>query len=348
MNTMKSNIKKFVKTLFGINNSASLLRSGKFNFSGESTYHIKNFGNQNPGLVFYVIAKSPGSGFFSNISYVINHLKIADNLGFIPVVDMENFPNIYNEVDSNSLPYSIKGKDNSWEYYFYPVSTFKLSDVYQSQSVVLTDGNWPENMTMSITSEPDLNSIYSKYVRVNKDILELVDVFAEQYFSGHKVLGIQFRGQEMRTAAGHSFPPSPKQMLSKAKSMIATHGFNRIFLVTEEQSYLELFKSEFGSMVLSRESYKTYNKNAFKIYPRTNHRFLLGRDVLVDALLLSKSNGLLCGDSNVSEFARFIGGEPAVFFQFNNGVNSKNPIVSKYLWFFKKFIPKSLGGFNNI
>ena len=84
VNTIKSNIKKFVKTLLGINNSASLLRSGKFNLSGESTYHIKNFGNQNPGLVFYVIAKSPGSGFFSNISYVINHLKIADNLGFIP------------------------------------------------------------------------------------------------------------------------------------------------------------------------------------------------------------------------------------------------------------------------
>ena len=29
---------------------------------------------------------------------MLNHLKIAESCGYIPVVDMENFPTIYNEL----------------------------------------------------------------------------------------------------------------------------------------------------------------------------------------------------------------------------------------------------------
>ena len=28
---------------------------------------------------------------FSGLTYVVNHLKVADDYGFIPIVDMENF-----------------------------------------------------------------------------------------------------------------------------------------------------------------------------------------------------------------------------------------------------------------
>ena len=345
MNFLKSNLKKLIKFLFGINNSPSILHSN-CNFSLSNTCcHLESYGDKNVGTVFYVIARSPGSGFFSNISYVINHLKVADNYGFVPVVDMENFPNFYNEIDSDSLPSQSAGKKNSWDYYFKPVSNYSLSDVYQSKSVIVTDGNWSSNMTMSITSDLQLNRIYQKYVSVTDEIQQLVDEFASSRFTGHKVLGIHFRGQEMKTAAGHSFPPTPKQMLTKANALIAKHGFTRIFLVTEEKSYLDIFEREFGSMVVCRDSYKTYNKNSYKIYPRKNHRFLLGRDILIDALVLSETDGLLCGDSNVTEYSRFVGGEPEVFFQFSNGVNSTNPIIAKYLWFVKKTLPKYFGGF---
>jgi hypothetical protein len=344
---MNQHIRKFIKKILGIDTAKSLHKNS-FDFSGFSEYHIQQFGNKNPDVVFYVIARSPGSGFFSNVSYVINHLKIADNLGFIPVVDMQNFPNFYNELKPELLPLPVKGKKNSWEYYFYSVSDYKLEDVYQSKRVVLTNGKWPSKMTMSITFDSDLLGIFSEYAKVNEVIQKSVDDFTEKHFVNNKVLGIQFRGQEMRTAAGHSFPPSVKQMLRKAREMIETYKLDKIFIVTEEQAYLDAFKREFGKMICYTESYRTYNENAYKIYPRENHRYLLGRDVLVDSLLLSKADGLLCGDSNVSEFARFIGGEKPVFYQFCNGVNSANPLIAKYLWFVKKHLPQSLGGFSDI
>ena len=71
-----------------------------------------SLGEKNKDKVFYVIKRSPGTGFFSNVLFVINHLMIAKKNNYIPIVDMENFPTIYNEI--NEI-FKIK---NSWEYYF--------------------------------------------------------------------------------------------------------------------------------------------------------------------------------------------------------------------------------------
>ena len=41
------------------------------------------------------------------------------------------------------------------------------------------------------------------------------------------------------------------------------------------------------------------NIHTFKIYPRKNHRFLLGEEILIEALLLSRCKGLTYIKSNV-------------------------------------------------
>ena len=56
-----------------------------------------SFGKLNKNKIFYVIKRSPGAGMFSNLTFVMNHLLIAQRHNFIPVVDMENYPTIYNE-----------------------------------------------------------------------------------------------------------------------------------------------------------------------------------------------------------------------------------------------------------
>ena len=62
--------------------------------------------------IFYIIKRTPGAGLFSNFIFVLNHIKIADSLGYKPIVDMENFPTIYNETKS------VKNSKNAWNYYF--------------------------------------------------------------------------------------------------------------------------------------------------------------------------------------------------------------------------------------
>ena len=58
-------------------------------------------GELNPDKVFYIIRRYPGTGLFSNLAYVINHIQIANRMGFVPIVDMKNYPTVYNEKKKN-------------------------------------------------------------------------------------------------------------------------------------------------------------------------------------------------------------------------------------------------------
>ena len=57
-----------------------------------------NLGSKNKNKIFYIIRRkfSP-SGLFSNLTFVINNLLYANKKNYIPFVDMQNFPTIYNE-----------------------------------------------------------------------------------------------------------------------------------------------------------------------------------------------------------------------------------------------------------
>ena len=56
------------------------------------------------GPVYYVIfIRDKGHGFFSNFYHVLFHISIADFYNWIPVVDMENYRNLYNEKKKNTF-----------------------------------------------------------------------------------------------------------------------------------------------------------------------------------------------------------------------------------------------------
>ena len=58
---------------------------------------FKSFGSHNKYKNFYIIRRHPWAGFFSNITFILNHLHFCELMNFIPIIDMKNFPTIYNE-----------------------------------------------------------------------------------------------------------------------------------------------------------------------------------------------------------------------------------------------------------
>ena len=44
---------------------------------------FKSFGDLNKDKIFYIIKRSPGTGLFSNVTFVINHLKICKKNGVL-------------------------------------------------------------------------------------------------------------------------------------------------------------------------------------------------------------------------------------------------------------------------
>ena len=132
-------IKKYIRNKFlkiGFNETLKIKR--KFitinNFSKHDIGKF-SFGNKNRDKIFYVIKRTPGAGFFSNLAYVIKNLEIAEKKNYIPIVDMSNFPTMYNQKKN------IDNKKNVWEIFFKQTSNFKLKDVYKSKNVYFSPNN---------------------------------------------------------------------------------------------------------------------------------------------------------------------------------------------------------------
>ena len=129
---LKRSIRKFIYD--GRSNIDNKIKLNYFLKKNDLTFYIKTFGPKNPNKRFYLIQRSIGGGMFSNLNYVIHHIKIAQDLNCIPIIDMKNFPTKYNE------KYKIHNSLNSWDYYFYPINRYKLDEVYKSKFVIITDG----------------------------------------------------------------------------------------------------------------------------------------------------------------------------------------------------------------
>ena len=295
----------------------------------------KSFGEKNPDKVFYVIYRTPyEAGFFSNFAHVVRHLKLIEGTSFIPVVDFQNFKTFYN-VDK-----PINETENSWEYYFEQLSPYSLEEVYQSKNVLFCDGQYPHGVKFS---ESETYEYYNKAFRVKEDILKIINQY-DEIFANKKVLGVHFRGKDLNIFPGHSFGVTKKQMFKYTDEIIERYGIEKIFVATDEKSYLDEYIKRYGDMVFFADNFRTEKINEFNITPRDNHRYLLGREVLVDLIMLLKCNGILHGISNIPITAKKINPDFAFAYEIDNGVNSKNKYFARYLFKIKKRLPKFLGG----
>ena len=306
--------------------------------------HLNNqlikFGNKNKNKTFYVIRRTPGTGLFSNVLYVLNHLKIAKKNKYIPFVDMENFTTIYNERKK------INGTKNAWEYYFKNLSNYKLKEIYQSKKVIFTDNKYHSNFVYDLEKNKELMKLFKQKILINKNILNEYRSIKKKKLIG-KILGVHFRGTSYKRSPGHPFPSTKKQMIQIIDFYLKKKKFNKIFLATEEKNYLEFLKKRYGNKLIFLNNVYRSNKNdAFKIYPRKSHRFKLGKEIILETMLLSCTDHFIFVNSNVSSAAiAFNLNNKQKRILIDNGNNSKNQFVAQWLWYLKKSLPQILGGF---
>ena len=303
---------------------------------------LKSFGNINKNKIFYVIKRTPGAGLFSNLTFVLNHLKIAEKYNFTPVVDMENFPTIYNE-DSK-----INGTLNSWNYYFKSVSKYSLKEVYKSKNVIFTNDFFSEGMLASyeISNKKEFKKIIEKYIFIKQDIQKEINFYKKKYFKNHnKILGVHFRGTTYKKASGHTFP-IPKEMMKKnIDYLIEKFGYNKILVVTEELKYLTYLKKHYKEKLIFINVFRELYKDAFLQYPRPNHRYKLGREIIIETLLLSYCSGFTFIRTNVSSAAIAFAKNKQNLHPLFIGYNSRNKYIARWKWYFKKILPDWMGGF---
>lgn len=309
-----------------------------FDLKNQINLYYKNFGDKNPNKKFFVIWREYlGSGFFSNFFHVANYINIAENMGMIPIVDFKNFKTLYNEKES------INGTENSWEYYFKQISNYSLEEVYQSKNIFFCNGEFPLHHILP-KKRKNIKDIWNKYIKLNPAVKKKIKQY--DYFFENKVLGVHFRGKEQKYATSHIFPATMKQMIKNTDYILDNHDIDKIFLVTEEKDYMDKFIKRYGDKMLCTDVFRVSKVNSYNLNPRKNHRYLLGLEALFESILLSKCDILLYTSSNLSENAKLIGNHDFCY-MINNGVNSDNPYITRYLYNIKRFLPKKYGGFDN-
>ena len=139
-------------------------------------FKLKTFGNKDKSKIFYIIKRNKGSGFCSNFAFVLNHLKLADEHNFIPIIDMKNFKTIYNENSG-----SLKNK-NSWNYYFKQVTNYSLEEVYKSRNVIISSDFFPKNVDFELSNNKDLMIIFKKYIKIKYNFIDEFKSFKKKKF----------------------------------------------------------------------------------------------------------------------------------------------------------------------
>ena len=308
----------------------------KYNLvSGISLY---SFGKLHKNKIFYIIRRSPGAGLFSNVIYVLNQIKIAELNNFIPIIDMQNFTTIYNEKKK------INGTFNAWEYYFEKINKYTLDEVYKSKNVVISGNNFSKLFSHNINNN-DFRNLFKKFIKIDKRLILKSSLIFKKY-SNKKILAIHYRGTSYKTSANHPYPATIQQTLDYTSYLIKKHSYDKIFLCTEDLNCFKEMKKKFKSKIFFINSYRSKKDDAFKIYPRKNHRYKLGYEIFLEALIISKCHGFLHAITNVSMFVRFLDKKKKINYHvLNNGINTSNEFLAPYMWNIKNLLNENLGGF---
>ena len=96
---------------------------------------------------------------------------------------MNNFPNFYNEKKI------LQNTFNSWEYFFDPVSKYKLKDVYKSKNVIFSINKITKKFNYTISEKSRFLNLFKKYIKVKKKhLVEIEKIKKKKLIKNLKLL----------------------------------------------------------------------------------------------------------------------------------------------------------------
>jgi protein O-GlcNAc transferase len=284
----------------------------------------------------FLLIKSWGYGFWSDVSQVLGNLLLAEITGRTPVTHW----------GKNSLFGDGSGKD-AFTLYFKPVSTVTLSDLscralekltyfppkWHTGNLANEDVNkWhgkysraaaiyfldrPETIAVSdfyvgvVDVAPwipsshamhgrSLVNIYryltAKYLLPQPATAAACDAFWQAHFTDAKVVAVHARGSD-KCLEDFRIERNNETLLSSLRSIDPTW---RIFLLTDDEKWYARFKASYGDRVVATDCQRTSTRTGTHYLPSVN-RARLGLEIMLDTYLALRADRFIGnGRSNVS------------------------------------------------
>lgn len=266
-------------------------------YGGQIIYHIREFGRS--------------VGFFAEFLYVLIRLYFATDRGFIPYIYW----------GKNMLYYEPEGMENEYNaflYYFEPVSEVNdithAAHVIQAEECHIRDVGDSLNAVGYTTSEEYMETLCNmtkKYIRYKDDVRLFLEGQYNKLIGDKKTLAVHFRGTDFRRQYNnHPVFVTIEQEIAKTREVFGSRDYELIFLATDEQEAVDIFRREFGDTVkVFDDTWRADGGDesvAFSHAQRKHHHYLLGLEVLRDQYMLTRCDGLICGISNLTLSARIM------------------------------------------
>ena len=271
-------------------------------------------------------------GFFSLVFQAVGQAHLAEKAGQVPVVYFNRHCPYWSDA-------GYQGARNVWTYFFEPLSDVAVGDLFSADRARLESGTVDDFQALAQGSRvvvtdlyPDVVEYFSplgvnfdrnfvhglmkKFVRLKPALRAKVDDFHQAHFGSQRVLGVHYRGIEKTQGAFKDgvvlrrTPGLKQAFLREMGRRIGAEPGLRVFVATDSVQFLEEAKDAFGEAVFCREARRLESNDEavglhFSAEART-HGPMLAEEVLLDALLLARTDFLIHGVSNVSNAALFL------------------------------------------
>ena len=145
-----------------------------------SEHYIKRGDPSKP--TYYIIRREGGIGLFSNFVTAAGHIRHAFINGYLPVVDMQNYPNPY-------LSSEKFGKENSWEYYFEQPLRIGLKQAYNGENIILSSEEVAPQLYETMEFLENKNGVLTEWrMLVKLGLLKVKPALTKEILSLHKKL----------------------------------------------------------------------------------------------------------------------------------------------------------------
>ena len=237
----------------------------------------------------------PQCGFFSHYIVNLGCMNKYISLGYIPIIDLKSFPNVYNGNDTN--------KDNPWELFFNQPYNFTLKEVKKY-------GNNVQNFECtSMEKRPDEINMYyqndsitlwhdfaKKYTPIKDEIMiEVNNIMKDLFGDSKNILGVKLRGTDYIAAQpkGHSIPPDVSQVILDVKSMDKKYNYDFIFFSTEDELIKKKFVPNFKKKIKLlnpniKINYNYTEKDFINLNKNINGNIDYIKNYILNTIILSK------------------------------------------------------------
>ena len=266
-----------------------------------SEHYIKR-GNPKKSTYYIIRQRTESLGLFYRFELVAGHIRHALSNGWLPVVDMQNYPNAY-------LPPEKLGKENSWEYYFEQPLRIGLEQAYSGDNVILSAISpacgQPSSAMSFYTNQNDILTEWRMLtklglLKIKPALMAEISALREKLFgSKNRILGVHLRGTDYvaNKPKNHPIPPPIEFAVSTIIEKMETWQCNKLFLATEDKKIIEVVRSIFGDLCITlNQEYVDYKPGevvSFMRINRENDHFLQGKDYLTEMVLLSMCNSFI-------------------------------------------------------